>query len=71
LQRLAVETHGSLNRAIQPFNTSRDGDTLFAATTAEVDDREVDFATLAMVTAELAWDAVLSSASAVEATAGK
>jgi L-aminopeptidase/D-esterase-like protein len=68
LQRLAVETHGSLNRAIQPFNTSRDGDTLFAATTAEVEDREVDFATLAMVTAELAWDAVLSAVSAVEAT---
>src|ERR1700756_5080110 len=36
-QRLAIETHASMARAIQPFHTSRDGDTLFAVTTATCD----------------------------------
>src|ERR1700722_10829029 len=36
LQRLAVQVHSSMGRAIQPFSTLNDGDVLFAASTAEV-----------------------------------
>ena len=61
LQRLAIETHSSMARAIQPFHTSRDGDTLFAVTTAtcEAHDPQVD--ELSVYASELAWDAVLNS----------
>ena len=60
LHRLAVETHASMARAIQPFQTVRDGDTLFAVTTG--DDRTCDpeLAELRLYAAELAWNAVLS-----------
>lgn len=61
LQRLAVQTHTSMARAIHPFHTDRDGDVLFAVTTAEVDDPATGFADLAAHATELAWDAVLSS----------
>jgi L-aminopeptidase/D-esterase-like protein len=61
LQRLAVQTHTSMARAIHPFHTDRDGDVLFAVTTAEVDDAALSFADLAAYASELAWDAVLSS----------
>ena len=37
LQRMAVQVHTSMARAIQPFSTSEDGDTLFAASTQEID----------------------------------
>jgi L-aminopeptidase/D-esterase-like protein len=61
LLRLAIETHSSMARAIQPFHTSRDGDTLFAVTTAncEAGDPHVD--RLSVYASELAWDAVLNS----------
>jgi L-aminopeptidase/D-esterase-like protein len=36
LQRLAVQVHTSMARAIQPFSTYNDGDTLFAVSTQEV-----------------------------------
>jgi L-aminopeptidase/D-esterase-like protein len=62
LQRLAVQVHTSMARAIQPFHTQSDGDTLYAVTTAEVEEdpavRAVDLGVLA---SEVAWDAVLSS----------
>ena len=61
LQRLAIETHSSLARAIQPFHTSRDGDTLFAVTTADCNTTKPTFADLSVYASELAWDAVLSS----------
>jgi 6-aminohexanoate-oligomer endohydrolase len=61
LQRLAIETHSSMARAIQPFHTSRDGDTLFAVTTADCDEDTPDVADLAVYASELAWDAVLSA----------
>ncbi|WP_291053406.1 P1 family peptidase [Herbiconiux sp.] len=67
------QVHGSMHRAIQPFHTTHDGDTLFALTTDEVDlpphgssDRGVNAVSsiaLATVASELAWDAVLSSVS--------
>jgi L-aminopeptidase/D-esterase-like protein len=62
LQRLAVATHTSMARAIQPFHTERDGDTFFAVTTAEVSTRDPDLSDLCVLSAELAWDAVLNCA---------
>jgi 6-aminohexanoate-oligomer endohydrolase len=60
LQRLAIETHTSMARAIRPFQTSRDGDTLFAATTAEDRTYGPELAELCLHASELAWTAVLS-----------
>lgn len=61
LQRLAVQVHTSMGRAIQPFSTQHDGDVLYAVTTAEVDDPGTDPMSLTMAASELAWDAVLNS----------
>jgi len=61
LHRLAIQTHTSMARAIQPFHTSRDGDTLFAATTAACEANEPSIADLSVYASELAWDAVLDS----------
>ena len=61
LQRLAVQVHTSMARAIQPFHTQRDGDTLFAVTTEEVENPNLRLADLGVVASEVAWDAVLSS----------
>jgi hypothetical protein len=67
LQRLAMHVHTSMARAIQPFHTINDGDTLFAATTGEVDDKELSVDQLGVLAGELAWDAILSSVPALEA----
>lgn len=61
LERLAVQGHGSMGRAIQPFATRQDGDVLYAVTTDEVDNPTLSPARLGLVASELAWDAVLSS----------
>src|SRR5688572_11394836 len=61
LQRLAVQVHGSMSRAIQPFATAEDGDVLYAVTTDEVENNSLSYADLGVVASELAWDAVLSS----------
>lgn len=61
LQRLAVQVHTSMARAIQPFATERDGDVLFAVSTAEVDNPALSEVDLGVVAAEVAWDAVLAS----------
>ena len=61
LQRLAVQVHSSMARAIQPFHTQQDGDVLFAVTTAEVDDAALPPPMLGVVAGEVAWDAVLRS----------
>jgi 6-aminohexanoate-oligomer endohydrolase len=61
LHRLAIETHSSMARAVQPLHTSRDGNTLFAVTTAERQADEPSLADLSVYACELAWDAVLSS----------
>lgn len=61
LQRLAVQVHTSLARAIQPFHTTNDGDVLFALSTDEVDNAALTVANLGVAASELAWDAVLSS----------
>ena len=62
LQRLAVQVHNSMSRAIQPFGTEVDGDTLFAVTTAEVDEGALNHIDLGALASETAWDAILASA---------
>jgi len=62
LQRLAVQVHTSMARAIQPFSTSGDGDTLFAVTTGgkgPISDDDLD--ELGVLASETAWDAILAS----------
>ena len=61
LERLAIQTHTSMARAIQPFHTEHDGDVLFAVSTGEVEDAELSVLDLAVHAGEVAWDAVLSS----------
>jgi L-aminopeptidase/D-esterase-like protein len=66
------QVHSSMNRAIQPFHTALDGDTLFALTTDEVDlnpsvpaeddDAPVNSIAIGALASELAWDAVLEAA---------
>jgi 6-aminohexanoate-oligomer endohydrolase len=61
LQRLAVQVHMSMSRAIQPFSTTDDGDALFAVTTDEVDNPSLSALDLSTIASETAWDAVLAS----------
>jgi len=61
LQRLAIQVHSSMSRAIQPFSTEDDGDVLFAVTTDEVENPSLSPVDLGVLASELAWDAVLSS----------
>lgn len=64
------QVHSSMNRAIQPFHTALDGDTLFALTTDEVDlappdgraDGVMNSIALGALASDLAWDAVLRAA---------
>jgi L-aminopeptidase/D-esterase-like protein len=61
LQRLAIQVHTSMARAIQPFSTANDGDTLYAASTQEVENGELSALNLATIAGETMWDAVLAS----------
>jgi len=61
LQRLAVQVHTSMGRAIQPFATEQDGDALYAVTTDEVENPAVKPMDLGVIAAEAAWDAVLAT----------
>jgi len=61
LSRLAIQTHTSMARGIQPFHTEKDGDVLYAVTTGEVESSGLEFEELASYAAELAWEAVLSA----------
>ena len=65
LQRLAVQVHTSMGRAIQPFQTQQDGDVLFAVTTGEVENPELGPVNLGVLASEVAWDAVLASVPAL------
>jgi L-aminopeptidase/D-esterase-like protein len=65
LQRLAVQVHNSMARAIQPFGTQFDGDTLFAVSTGEVRDSAMSGVDLGTLASEAAWDAILSSVPAL------
>jgi L-aminopeptidase/D-esterase-like protein len=61
LQRLAIQVHTSMARAIEPFHTQNDGDVLFAVSTSEVENPALTGMDLATIVADLAWDAVLNS----------
>jgi 6-aminohexanoate-oligomer endohydrolase len=61
LQRLAVQVHTSMARGIQPFQTQFNGDTLFAASTQEVENRDLSPTNLTTVAGEVMWDALLAS----------
>lgn len=63
LQRFAVQVHTSMARGIWPFSTGGDGDTLFAASTQEVEVSEEKLRTVDMdvIAGELMWDAILAS----------
>jgi len=61
LQRLAVQVHTSMSRGIQPFSTQLDGDTLFTASTQEIEDKVLDSATMGAICSEVMWDAILAS----------
>ena len=60
LRQLARSVHSSMARAIQPFHTPDDGDTLWAVSTNEVDNPALPVTALSLLAGELAWDAVLS-----------
>jgi 6-aminohexanoate-oligomer endohydrolase len=62
LQQMARQVHASMARAIQPFHTLYDGDVLYAITTGDVDNADLDPVALGVLASELAWDAVLSVA---------
>lgn len=62
LQRLAVQVHNSMSRAIQPFGTQFDGDTLFAVSTGEINSPTLNKVDLGTLASETAWDAILASA---------
>jgi len=55
------QVHASMSRAIQPFHTDQDGDTLFTVSTNGIRDESMTSARLATIASEVMWDAVLSS----------
>jgi L-aminopeptidase/D-esterase-like protein len=62
LDQLAKQVHSSMARAIQPFHTDLDGDTLIAVSTRELKGRgRLQDVALGVLASEVAWDAVLSS----------
>jgi L-aminopeptidase/D-esterase-like protein len=63
LQRLAVQVHTAMARAIQPFSTQDDGDTLFAVSTQELaaEDSKLSLIELDTIAGEVMWDAILAS----------
>ena len=64
LNRLAVQVHTSMARAIQPFATEMDGDVLYAVSTGEVDKGPGEFlpsAEIGVAASELMWGAVLAA----------
>jgi L-aminopeptidase/D-esterase-like protein len=62
LRQLARQVHTSMGRAIQPFHTLFDGDTLYAVTTNAVENPALNEIALGVIASEAAWDAVLSAA---------
>lgn len=61
LQRLAVQVHTSMARAIQPFATIFDGDVLYAVSTNEIEEQIMMPHDLGVLAGEVAWDAILNS----------
>lgn len=63
LQRLAIQVHSSMGRALQPFATEFDGDVLYAVSTGELADEAAMLPTvdLGVIGGEVMWDAILAS----------
>jgi 6-aminohexanoate-oligomer endohydrolase len=61
LQRMAIQVHTSMARAIQPFSTFDDGDTLFAASTDDGPESGMGLRDLDTLAGEVMWDAILAS----------
>jgi len=64
LQRLAIQVHTSMGRALQPFSTESDGDVLYAVSTGELDAAKAGAITppdLGVIAGEVMWDAILAS----------
>jgi L-aminopeptidase/D-esterase-like protein len=64
LRQLGRQVHSSMARAVQPFHTIYDGDVLFAVSTGEVENKNLNEIGLGIFASEVAWDAVLSVAKA-------
>lgn len=72
LRQFAKQVHSSMHRAVQPFHTALDGDTLFALTTDDVQlptdqssrlgGLSVNATAVGALASETAWDAVLCAA---------
>ena len=60
LKQFARQVHASMARAIQPFQTKDDGDILYAITTDEVENHNLNETALGVIASEVVWDAVLS-----------
>ena len=63
---LGRQVHASMARAIHPFHALVDGDVLYAVTTNRVESAQLDSIGLGIIASELAWDAVLGAATAVD-----
>ena len=61
LQRLAAQVHTSMGRGIQPFPTQADGDTLFVASTQEIENKELGSVTMGTIAGQITCDAILAS----------
>ncbi|MCY4128719.1 MAG: P1 family peptidase [Gammaproteobacteria bacterium] len=61
LDQVAKQVHSSMSRAIQPFQTDSDGDTLWMVSTGEVDVTPWSSAGLGELASDVVWDAVLTA----------
>src|SRR6202795_5329382 len=68
LERFSIQ---AMARAIQPFGTEFDGDTLFAVSTSEVKQDSISAVDLGTLASEVAWDAILASAPVLPARAAR
>ncbi len=61
IDQLARQVHSSMARAIQPFQTDTDGDTLWFVSTGEIDIDAWSGVGLGTLASEVVWDAVLEA----------
>lgn len=61
IEQIARQVHSSMARAIQPFQTDSDGDTLWFVSTGEVDVTPWSGSGLGELASDVVWDAVLAA----------
>ena len=61
IEQVARQVHSAMARAIQPFQTDTDGDTLWFVSTGEVDVQAWSSAGLGAIASDVVWDAVLAA----------